>query len=119
MSPEVYINSKLPGKLCGAIFIDQEFEQVIKLRMGKKWEKLSRGNIKRMMNNEWEHGIKRNYDDDVDKPYTVELPAETLSRSLFRNPTVKDSTKHGVAIKDNKIVLKRYADLCSLWFCHS
>lgn len=31
------------------------------------------------MNNEWEHGIKRNFRDDDRKDWFLQIPAETLS----------------------------------------
>ncbi|KAF2835264.1 actin-like ATPase domain-containing protein [Patellaria atrata CBS 101060] len=89
------------GAMCGAIFIDQEFENMVKLTMGKMWAKLSRGSIKTMMNNEWENGIKRKYDDS-DRKWNVVLPAEAFPR-FARRPL--DDNKH--SIEQGKMQLSR------------
>ncbi|OCL12175.1 actin-like ATPase domain-containing protein [Glonium stellatum] len=71
------------GRLCGAIFPDKEFENFMKMKVrGKTWQKLSQSSIKSMVNNEWEHGIKRNYDGS-DRIFTVSLPTGWTSGRLF------------------------------------
>jgi hypothetical protein len=72
------------GKLCGAIFLDEEFEKFIRQVIGKKWTELSQGSIKKLMNNEWENGIKRSFDDDEKKTWTVTVPVEYFSSLTFR-----------------------------------
>jgi len=67
------------GKLCGAIFLDEEFEKFIRQTMGKTWTELSQGSIKKLMNDEWENGIKRSFDDDEKKTWTVSVPPEYFS----------------------------------------
>jgi hypothetical protein len=67
------------GKLCGAIFLDEEFEKFIRQVIGKKWTELSQGSIKKLMNDEWENGIKRSFDDDGKKTWTVTVPVEYFS----------------------------------------
>ncbi|KAI0973390.1 hypothetical protein F4678DRAFT_477857 [Xylaria arbuscula] len=63
--------------LCGATFLDREFESLLKSVVGNKtWHKMKGVDIKRMMNNEWQHGIKTAFDGESDD-YTVELPNHT------------------------------------------
>jgi hypothetical protein len=69
----------MAGKLCGAIFLDEEFEKFIRQTMGKTWMELSQGSIKKLMNDEWENGIKRSFDDDEKKTWTVSVPPEYFS----------------------------------------
>ncbi|KAI0023286.1 hypothetical protein F4780DRAFT_777062 [Xylariomycetidae sp. FL0641] len=62
------------GALCGATFLDQDFGDFLKKRVGSEaWEKLDPSDIKKMMNNEWEHGIKCDFD-GTERPYVVDLP---------------------------------------------
>jgi len=67
------------GKLCGAIFLDEEFEKFIRQAMGKNWTELSQGSIRKLMNDEWENGIKRSFDDDEKKTWTVSVPPDYFS----------------------------------------
>jgi len=71
------------GKLCGAIFLDEEFENFIRRTMGKYWTELSQDSIKKLMNDEWENGIKRGFDDEK-RPWTVSVPPEYFSSLRMR-----------------------------------
>jgi hypothetical protein len=68
------------GKLCGAIFVDERFQAMIQDRLSSKWDKLTPTSIKRLMNNDWEYGIKRSFDGDATKIWTVQLPPEAVPR---------------------------------------
>ncbi|KAI0408294.1 hypothetical protein F4802DRAFT_618481 [Xylaria palmicola] len=60
--------------LCGGAFLDNEFEMFLKCFVGEEsWSMMSESDIRRMMNNEWEHGIKKAFHGEPDY-YTVELP---------------------------------------------
>ncbi|GAP89408.2 putative actin-like atpase domain-containing protein [Rosellinia necatrix] len=62
------------GDLCGGTFLDNEFEKLLKTTVGMvAWSKMNGSDIRKVMNNEWEHGIKQAFDGDPDY-YTVELP---------------------------------------------
>ncbi|KAF2671144.1 hypothetical protein BT63DRAFT_423384 [Microthyrium microscopicum] len=73
------------GKLCGAIFVDEAFERLIRTRLGTKWDKISASGKQRMMEQDWENGIKRLFSSlpSSKTTYTVELPPEALSGGLF------------------------------------
>jgi hypothetical protein len=47
------------GDLCGAIFIDDEFERFLQSQVGlRNWIKLSAEEYTQVMEAQWEHGIK-------------------------------------------------------------
>ncbi|KAI0198444.1 hypothetical protein F4808DRAFT_451975 [Astrocystis sublimbata] len=52
------------GALCGATFVDTAFES---------WNSMETSAIKKMMNSEWEHGIKKDFDGSQQK-YCIDLP---------------------------------------------
>jgi hypothetical protein len=68
------------GKLCGAIFVDERFQEMIQDRLASRWEKLTDRSKRRLMNNDWEFGIKRSFDADPSKVWTVQLPPEAIPR---------------------------------------
>jgi hypothetical protein len=68
------------GKLCGAIFVDERFQAMIQDRLSSKWKKLTPASIKNLMHNDWECGIKRSFDGDASKIWTVQLPPEAVPR---------------------------------------
>ncbi|KAI0858320.1 actin-like ATPase domain-containing protein [Xylaria cubensis] len=62
------------GALCGATFVDSAFEALMEQRVGRKsWKCMEVSAIKKMMNNEWEHGIKKDFDGSQEK-YCIDLP---------------------------------------------
>ncbi|KAI0808583.1 hypothetical protein GGR55DRAFT_198555 [Xylaria sp. FL0064] len=70
------------GALCGGTFLDKEFESLLKSAVGEvSWNKMNGSDIRRMMNNEWEHGIKESFDGEPDY-YTVELPSRAQCAPL-------------------------------------
>ncbi|KAH8725385.1 hypothetical protein GQ44DRAFT_826515 [Phaeosphaeriaceae sp. PMI808] len=64
------------GGLCGAIFIDNEFERLLRSSVGtRKWDRLTMDEYSRVMETQWERGIKRQFDST--KRYmnwTVDVP---------------------------------------------
>ncbi|KAI0163950.1 hypothetical protein GGR57DRAFT_498034 [Xylariaceae sp. FL1272] len=62
------------GALCGATFLDEEFENFMKVRLGAQvWAVMDQEAIKKMMSSEWEHGIKAEFNGK--KPvYTIDVP---------------------------------------------
>ncbi|KAI0467976.1 hypothetical protein F4859DRAFT_506405 [Xylaria cf. heliscus] len=62
------------GALCGATFVDSAFETLIEQRVGRKsWRYMEPSAIRKMMNSEWEHGIKKDFDGSQEK-YCIDLP---------------------------------------------
>jgi hypothetical protein len=68
------------GKLCGAIFVDEKFESLIQNALRSRWDRLTASSIKRLMNNDWEFGIKRSFDGDPSKIWNVQVPPEAVPR---------------------------------------
>lgn len=65
--------------------MDQAFQRLVKGELGKKWDKMTNDQIKKIMNDEWEHGIKRGFADS-DKIWEVRLPSEATTGSRIRRP---------------------------------
>ncbi|KAI1749158.1 hypothetical protein F4782DRAFT_533771 [Xylaria castorea] len=62
------------GALCGATFVDNAFRSLMEQRVGHKaWKNMGISAIRKMMNNEWEHGIKKDFDGSQEK-YYIDLP---------------------------------------------
>jgi len=70
------------GKMCGAIFVDQRFEEILRGRLKRRWDNMSTEQIKKVMNNEWEHGIKRSFVND-ERSFDVQLPAEATKAGFM------------------------------------
>jgi hypothetical protein len=90
------------GGLCGGIFIDEAFREIVKKRLGRTWNKLSRKGISEIMREEWESGIKPSFNPQfTSKEYIVSIPAEALGMS-----DLNDTTKRPI-IKDGRIHFSR------------
>ncbi|KAI1409418.1 actin-like ATPase domain-containing protein [Hypoxylon sp. FL1857] len=51
------------GALCGGTFLDEDFEALLRMRVGKRaWDKIPRHEVQKMMVTTWEHGIKQQFD---------------------------------------------------------
>lgn len=93
------------GGMCGAIFIDEQFEAQVKRTLGKRWTQMSPASRKRVVDSQWENGIKRNFDGS-DEEWTVALPADVFSRKdiLLR----RDSVRGEVPVKNGQLIIKSY-----------
>ncbi|TFB06377.1 Heat shock 70 kDa protein 12B [Trichoderma ghanense] len=68
------------GSLCGATFVDERFRNLLKHKMAwDTWDKLGEDGIARLMNNEWENGIKRQFCNDGSK-WTLQIPIISRKR---------------------------------------
>jgi hypothetical protein len=66
------------GKLCGAVFLDRDFEALMKQWLGDAWN-VPDSVIKTFMNTQWENGIKRGFD-GKDRNWKLTLPYECTMR---------------------------------------
>ncbi|KAK3488063.1 uncharacterized protein B0T23DRAFT_447115 [Neurospora hispaniola] len=66
------------GGLCGAVFLDEAFTNVLKGKFGKKWEMMDESNRRDMVRTQWETGIKRNFKMSSNKSYNIRIPMECL-----------------------------------------
>lgn len=54
-------------------------------RLGALWTQMTRSDLKKMVNDCWEHGIKQEFDGD-DREFTVTLPYSCASK--LRQPDI-------------------------------
>lgn len=66
------------GKLCGAVFLDQEFEGLMKQVLGDAWD-IPDAIRKSFMSSQWENGVKRGFEGQ-DKNWKITLPHECVER---------------------------------------
>jgi hypothetical protein len=66
------------GKLCGAVFLDQEFEALMRQVLGGAWD-VPDAIIKGFMSSQWENGVKRGFEGQ-DKNWKITLPHECVER---------------------------------------
>lgn len=66
------------GGLCGAIFVDEAFKEVLKRKFDKRWEMMDESNRRDMIRTQWETGIKRNFKMGSDRSYNIRIPMECL-----------------------------------------
>ncbi|KAF2127837.1 actin-like ATPase domain-containing protein [Dothidotthia symphoricarpi CBS 119687] len=66
------------GKLCGAVFLDQDFEAFMKQLVGEAWD-VPDSVIKGVMSAQWENGIKRGFEDQ-DRNWKITLPYDCVTR---------------------------------------
>lgn len=66
------------GKLCGAIFLDQDFEGLMSQQIGDAWD-VPESDKKELMNVQWENGIKRTFEGQ-DRKWKVTLPHACFQR---------------------------------------
>ncbi|PTB81529.1 hypothetical protein M440DRAFT_1427388 [Trichoderma longibrachiatum ATCC 18648] len=68
------------GRLCGATFVDERFRNLLKHKMAfGTWNKLGEDGIARLINNEWENGIKPQFCNDGRK-WTIQIPITARKR---------------------------------------
>ena len=63
------------GKLCGAVFLDQDFQDLVKQLLGGDdvWNSIEPKILKKWMTTEWEIGIKRAFNGD-ERTWELTLP---------------------------------------------
>jgi hypothetical protein len=67
------------GGLCGAIFLDQDFEALLKKKIGEPlWSSIPPADLKRMINLSWEHCIKQQFEGQT-RDWTVDLPYQLFA----------------------------------------
>jgi hypothetical protein len=77
------------GKLCGAIFLDENFVRLVESKIGAaEWRRYSRKAVRKFLNDQWEHAIKKEFDADDEDSYgawTVQLPSAGSTQSGVRD----------------------------------
>ncbi|KAF9874472.1 hypothetical protein CkaCkLH20_08035 [Colletotrichum karsti] len=72
------------GGLCGAIFLDEEFENILKPRINALskdlWDFIPRDEIDKMIQDNWENGIKQEFVSET-RDWTISLSATCIQRT--------------------------------------
>lgn len=92
--------------MCGAIFVDEAFETMLRCTLGDKWKRMSTSSRKTLINNEWEFGIKRLYDDS-NKEWNVTVPVEAFAKG-FKFGGRFDDKKGQVPLKAGQLKFGQY-----------
>jgi hypothetical protein len=66
------------GSLCGAVFLDQDFEALMQQWIGDAWN-VPDSVIKTLMSTQWENGVKRGFD-GKNRSWKITLPWECTER---------------------------------------
>ncbi|KAL7800433.1 hypothetical protein V8C43DRAFT_327236 [Trichoderma afarasin] len=88
------------GKLCGATFVDERFRNLLKTKMPlASWETLGEDGVARLMNNEWENGIKPQFRNDG-RQWTIQIPIASRKRDYdqFSCPEIIFSNQEIVGV---------------------
>ncbi|UKZ77423.1 hypothetical protein TrVFT333_005144 [Trichoderma virens FT-333] len=96
------------GKLCGATFVDERFRQLLASKIPlASWKKLGEDGIARLINNEWENGIKPQFCNDGRK-WTIQVPIASRKRDhdQFSCPEIKISNCLRQGLKDKIEILQ-------------
>ncbi|EQB48470.1 hypothetical protein CGLO_12301 [Colletotrichum gloeosporioides Cg-14] len=63
------------GALCGGVFLDEGFVELLKTKLeAEAWNNMPAEDVKKMLNGDWEHGIKQQFDGKP-RNWHVTLPA--------------------------------------------
>ncbi len=104
------------GKLCGAIFVDEAFDQKMSEWMTpKKWKKYPQPQKRQWKDDYWEHGLKRKFvgaDQELQLILPVELRVNDNIR--FSNPFSRAAGKPKPRIRSHRMQLQRQ-DLASIF----
>ncbi|KZL77840.1 Hsp70 family chaperone [Colletotrichum tofieldiae] len=80
------------GALCGGVFLDEAFTNCLKDKIGDtSWKQLPSDEVQKMLNGDWEHGIKQQFEGQ-EQDWPVELPVEPHASNGLRRGFVKKQT---------------------------
>nr|XP_036578921.1 uncharacterized protein CTRU02_11175 [Colletotrichum truncatum]KAF6786304.1 hypothetical protein CTRU02_11175 [Colletotrichum truncatum] len=84
------------GRLCGAVFLDQAFIELMRGKIGPHiWDALPKDEVQRFINGDWEHGIKKQFNGQK-REWIVTLPPGCV---------------HASGTMNKKTLILSYADL--------
>lgn len=63
----------VPGDLCGSVYLDVAFRRYVKTIVGESQYESITPRYRKMMENEFEHGVKRTFNGDPKVPFSVDL----------------------------------------------
>ncbi|KAI0387656.1 actin-like ATPase domain-containing protein [Hypomontagnella monticulosa] len=77
------------GALCGGIFLDQDFETLLRNRIGKRiWDQIPQSEIRKTMATSWEYGIKQQFD-ATPRNWPIDLPPQCSKKGSFPRITLE------------------------------
>ncbi|KAM5380198.1 hypothetical protein ACJZ2D_003649 [Fusarium nematophilum] len=89
------------GALCGAVFLDEEFLKLIKSKIpAGSWSQVSKEEVKKFLNDGWEHGIKPQFANQQ-RNWLVDLPdacSASSSGRLKRRRSLELSTNDVLSV---------------------
>ncbi|OLN87951.1 Heat shock 70 kDa protein 12A 1 [Colletotrichum chlorophyti] len=84
------------GALCGGVFLDEAFIELIKNKVTPRaWAKVPVEEAANMLNCDWENGIKQRYEGQIGRTWNVRLPPECQ---------VANTPKRGIKRKRNLLL---------------
>jgi hypothetical protein len=104
------------GKLCGAIFVDEAFDQKMSGWMTpKKWKKYAESRKREWKDEYWESSLKRNFT-GADQELQLTLPVELRVNDNIRlsNPFSRGGGKPKPKIRNHRLQLQRQ-DIASVF----
>jgi len=106
------------GKLVGAVFVDDAFDQKMSDWMTpKKWKKFPETQKKQWKDEYWEKGLKRNFT-GADQELQLTLPIELLIKDSINvrlsNPFSRAGKRAKPNIKNSRLQLQRH-DIASIF----
>ncbi|KAK1624318.1 hypothetical protein BDP81DRAFT_464842 [Colletotrichum phormii] len=82
---------KVNGRRCGGVFLDQAFVELLSHQLSPgMWDAMSKDEVKRLLNDNWEHGIKKQFYGQQ-KDWVVTMPQSRQQKShssTFRRGTL-------------------------------
>ncbi|KAK1574456.1 uncharacterized protein LY79DRAFT_593272 [Colletotrichum navitas] len=64
------------GELCGGVFLDEAFVNLIKDKVtAQAWDNVPKDEAANVLNGDWEHGIKQQFDGQKDRQWHIKLPS--------------------------------------------
>ncbi|KXH31769.1 hypothetical protein CSIM01_09444 [Colletotrichum simmondsii] len=68
------------GDLCGGVFLDEAFINLVKQKVtAQAWENIPKDEAAGIINGDWEHGIKQQFDSQV-RDWHIKLPPECIAK---------------------------------------
>lgn len=82
------LNQGRAGKLCGAVFLDERFLQLLQSKIPHEtWSRLGDNGLRRLLNDHWENGIKTQFCND-EMIWKIQLPFCGTNQGRFHQTDI-------------------------------
>jgi hypothetical protein len=89
--------------------VDEKFKELVQNRLGTRWAKVTAENQKRIIDSEWEYGIKRLFNKrDKDITWSIPLPIEAATTHFRILRGLNDRRNKEIPIEDGRIQFAWY-----------